>query len=97
MDKKTIIATVASTVVTLIVTLVVGYLVGVFEKGVSAGEEETIKRVIAEELRTADGLTHAAALASIDRSLTALSTQVGTNADALKEIRSALIVLASEP
>ena len=97
MDKKTIIATVASTAVTLIVTLVIGYLVGVFEKGVNAAEEETIKRVIANELRTAEGISHAAALASIDKALSTMEAHVTMNTEQLKEIRQALITLASEP
>jgi len=96
MDKKAIIVTMVSTAVTLLVTMGVGWAVGVFEQGVDAAERALIIKVINEELVTADGETHAAALKSIDRNLTVIGTKVQGIESNISEIRAALLVLASD-
>lgn len=96
MDKKAIIVTMVSTAVTLLVTMSVGWAVGVFEEGVDAAERALIIKVINEELVTANGQTHAAALSSIDRNLTVISTKVQGIESNISEIRAALLVLASD-
>lgn len=96
MDSKTVIATAISVVVTMTVTLAVGWVVGVFEKGVESGDRELIIRVINEELKTPDGLTHAAALQTIDRNIASINTKVGGMERSMTEIRAAMLELAKE-
>ena len=84
-------------VITAVVTGVITYVVSTFNKGVEAADKEMIESVVQEMLVTDTGVTHAAALASINTSLTSISTKVEGIEGDIDNIRDSMLILTRPP
>lgn len=96
MDRKAIIASVVSVVATIVVGAILGSVFGVFERGAQALDEDAIVAVLDKELKTPAGLSHAQAISSMELSVARMEIKVEGLQSDLKEMRAALLILASE-
>lgn len=96
MDRKAIITAAVSVVVTLVLTAIVGSMFGVFERGAQAMDEDAIVAVLDKTLKTPAGISHAQAISSMELAVARMEIKVEGLQEDLKEMRAALLVLASE-
>ncbi len=85
MDTKAIVASTVSALVTAAALGIVGFFVGVFERGAEAMTEDQIEEVIKKVLVTDSGMTHAAALADINMSLSSMEATMETRFDGVEK------------
>jgi len=96
MDQKALITNVVTAAVTAVVLGVGAGLMGVFEKGAVAISEDQIEAVIKRVLVTDAGVTHAAALNTVNGTLIQINTQIiGLQGD-VNDLEDAVLDLAGE-
>ena len=96
MDQKALISNVATAVVTAAVLGLIGWAGGIFNAGSDALSEAQIERVILETLVLDDGLTYAATLDSIDKSVGEINVAIGFIKDDIDDLEDSVSILAAE-
>jgi hypothetical protein len=95
-EHKAFIGNVLTAVVTAAILGVLGWALGVFNAGSDALTEAEIKRVITETLVLDDGLTYAATLDSIDKSVGEINVSIGFIKDDIEDLEDSVAILVAE-
>jgi len=95
-EHKVMIGNVVTAVITAGIIGVLGWTLGVFNAGSDALTEAEIKRVMAETLILDDGLTYAATLDSIDKSVGEINVSLGFIKDDIEDLEDSVAILVAE-
>lgn len=100
LDSKSMLVTAVSTLIAVVVTGLVGWFTGAWNQGNDAMREDEIQLIVQQmldkELQTDSGLTQSQALSQINNAVTRIESTVNINREDIRDIRSAVQVLASE-